>query len=225
MDTTTNNSRITPYSTEWFETRIGAFTASEIHKLMSEGKAKGKIFSDKGETYILEKVHELLSRLSKPNIANYATQWGVDNEPIALAWYAKLTGRNVEPSYLLIDEDFKALQATPDGFVGEDGLIEVKCPANGSNHIEHCFITSDEYFKKVHKEYYWQMQCQMLLAKRDWCDFVSFDPRINSDLGLFIYRLNFNPEDGELIEYKVAKAIEQRDSFFELMSAKTEVSE
>lgn len=217
MDTATDN-RIIPYSTEWFEKRIGAFTASEIHKLMSDGKAKDKIFSDKGETYILEKVHELLSRLPKPNITTFATQWGVEHEPIALAWYEKLTGRKVEQPYLFIDEDFEAFQATPDGLVGEDGLIEIKCPANGANHIEHCFITTDEYFKKVHKEYYWQMQCQMLLSKRKWCDFVSFDPRINSDLGLFIYRLNFNPEDGEAIEYKVVKALEERDSYFLLMN-------
>lgn len=217
MDTATDN-RIMPYSPEWFRKRIGAFTASEIYKLMQDGKAKEKIFSDKGETYILEKVHELLSNEPKRDIANFATQWGVENEPKAMAWYEKLTGQMVDQPHLVEHSSIEGFLATPDGLIGKDGLIEIKCPATGTNHIEHCFITTDEYFKKVHKEYYWQIQAQLLITGREWCDFVSFDPRINSDLGLFTYRLNANHSDWDLLEIKVQKAIERRNSFYELMN-------
>jgi hypothetical protein len=76
--------------------------------------------------------------------------------------------------------------ASPDGLVGIDGLIEIKCP-NTLTHIE--TLDSD----KIDPKYLTQMQWQMFLTNRDWCDFVSFDPRMPDDLQLFIKRVERDP--------------------------------
>lgn len=227
MDTNGNTIGVTtpiePYSPEWFKARIGTFTASEIYKLMTEPRSKKK--KDAGElsegatTYILEKVHEKVTGIVKPSITNYATDWGINNEPIAAEWYRKLTGANITPPYLVFHEEIEGFSCTPDCFVNDDGLLEVKCPANGANHFKHCFITKPEYFRDEHPEYFWQCMAQMNITGRKWCDFVSFDPRVPSDLGMFIYRLNYDPIAGAELEEKVSKARELFNGYFEAFAA------
>lgn len=197
---------IETYSPDWFKKRQGTFTASEAWKLMTEPRSKKDLISKTSETYILEKVHEKLTGMTKIGIDNFATEWGIEHEPMACDWYKRLTGADVQPSYLFFDKDLKNFAATPDRLVNHAGLLEVKCPANGANHLKHCFITNDEYFKKEHPDYYWQCLSQMMVCERAWCDFVSFDPRINSDLGLFIYRLYANEEEFELLRLKINEA-------------------
>lgn len=210
MEQPTVITNIKPYSTEWWQARIGCFTAADIHKLISDPKTKeakkaGEL-SAGALTYVLEKVHEKLTGISKAGFDNYATQWGVEHEPMAAIWYGKLTGLNVKEAVLCFHETIEGFSCTPDKFVNEDGLCEIKCPANGSNHLKHCFITKNEYFKKEHPDYYWQCVSQMVITKRKWVDFVSFDPRINNDLGMFIYRCELSEVDAELLENKVTRA-------------------
>jgi hypothetical protein len=77
--------------------------------------------------------------------------------------------------------------ASPDGLVGNDGLIEIKCPITAT-HIE-TLKTG-----KIDPKYITQMQWQMALTERDWCDFVSYDPRMPEDLSLFIQRVERDPK-------------------------------
>jgi hypothetical protein len=197
---------IEAYSPEWWKQRHGCFTGSEAWKLMSEPKSKKVSFSVTAETYILEKVWEYLSQSSKTGVDNFATQWGVENEPLAKKWYTKITGNEIQESHLVFKEGLSGFSGTPDGFIGEDGLIEIKCPYNGANHLKHCMIESHDWFKSEHKEYYWQVQSYLFLTGRKWCDFVSFDPRINSDFGFFKYRIMADFDDCELLEIKVKTA-------------------
>jgi len=169
--------------------------------------------SETANTYILDKVWEVLSDTCKQGVDNFATQWGIENEPLARKWYSKKTGFDVQDPYLCFSKEVNGLSCTPDNFVNEDGLAEIKCPYNGANHLKHCFITTDEYFKNEHSDYYWQCQTQMFITGRVWCDFVSFDPRINSPLGFFKYRLEANEEDHFLIKKKVSKARELFDGY------------
>lgn len=217
MEATTDN-RIMPYSPEWFKQRCGTFTASEISKLMTEPRSKKDLISKTAETYILEKVHEKLTGQLKQGVDNYATQWGVEHEPLAKTWYAKLSGHTLYDPYLIFHDEIEGFACTPDALVNEDGLAEIKCPANGHNHLKHCFITSAEYFKSEHPEYYWQAIAQMNISKREWCDFISFDPRINTDLGFFSFRLEYQEQDGELLESKVKVAREMFNGFYESFS-------
>ena len=208
------------YSPEWFKDRQGSFTGSEVWKLMTEPRSKKETISKTAETYILEKVWEKLSGKCKSGFDNFATEWGNDNEPKAKKWYTKLTGREVTDSRLVFNPDLKGFTGSPDGEVGEDGLIEIKCPFNGANHLKHCFITTDEYFKAEHPDYYWQIMSYLYLTGRQWCDFVSFDPRIDCDLGMFIYRVNKNEADEALLEAKIIQARELFDGFYQSFSGK-----
>lgn len=211
-------STIDAYSPDWFKERQGSFTGSEAWKLMTKPRSKSETISKTAETYIIGKVWEALSGQCISGVDNFATEWGNDNEPIAKKFYTKLTGNDIGIAPLVYKNDLKGFTGTPDGYVGEDGLIEIKCPFNGANHLKHCFITTDEYFKAEHTEYYWQCQSYMLLTGRKWCDFVSFDPRINSDLGLFIYRLAFNEEDCNDLVDAVNKARELYNEYYKLFN-------
>lgn len=222
MEPGTGITTIQPYSPEWWQLRHGCFTGSEIYKLMGEPRSKAAKESgdlnDGALTYILEKVHEKLTGMAKMGIDNFATQWGVEHEPKAAYWYAKTKGFTLSDPTLCFHPEIKGFSCTPDKFVNEDGLCEIKCPANGSNHLKHCFITNNEYFKKEHANYYWQCVSQMNITGRKWCDFVSFDPRIDSNMGLFIYRCEYNEADGELLETKVKKARVMYDEYLRLFS-------
>lgn len=213
---------IESYSPDWFKARQGNFTGSEVWKLMTEPREKYKKESGQlsvtAETYVLEKVWEKLSGQTKGGIDNFATEWGNEHEPKAKKWYTKLTGNEVIESPLVYSPVINGLTGTPDGLIGEDGMIEIKCPFNGANHLKHCFITNDEYFKSEHNDYYYQIQCYLFLTSRKWCDFVSFDPRIDCDLGMFIYRVNANKEVHEEMIKKVLQARVLFDGYYESFS-------
>ena len=95
---------------------------------------------------------------------------------------------------MLISENIEGLTGSPDGLIGEDGMIEIKCPFVGVNHLN--FFFTEDTFESEYSEYYYQMQCYLLLSGRKWCDFISFDPRLilNSDSGLYIRRFEANKE-------------------------------
>jgi predicted phage-related endonuclease len=76
--------------------------------------------------------------------------------------------------------------ASPDGLVGLFGLVEIKCP-NTATHIQTLLD------QKVPEKYNTQMQWQMACTQRQWCDFVSFDPRMAEGLQLFIKRVELDP--------------------------------
>lgn len=211
---------ITIYSPEWWKARIGNFSGSEVWKLMTEPRSKKETISKTAETYILEKVWERLSGKCKSGFDNFATEWGNDNEPIAKKWYSKLTGHEIKDAILVYKPELDGFTGSPDGLVGDNGMIEIKCPFNGANHLKHCFVTSDEYFKSEHPEYYWQIMSYLYLTGREWCDFVSFDPRIDCDLGMFIYRVNANPLEFELLENKIKVSRELFNQFYTSFSGK-----
>lgn len=219
MEPTTIITNIEPYSKEWWNLRNGCFTSSEIHKLIGDPRSKeakdAGALSDTALTYILEKVHEKITNIAKMGIDNFATQWGVEHEPLAARWYGKTTGYTLSDTFLCFHETIEGFSCTPDRFVNSDGLAEIKCPANGANHLKHCFITKNEYFKKEHKEYYWQIIAQLSITKKVWCDLVSFDPRINNAFGMFIYRVEDVMADIDILETKVKKAREVYNGYLE----------
>lgn len=209
---------IEPYTPEWFKLRQGRFTASEAWKLMVKPKSKKDFISKTAETYILQCVWEKITGTTKQGVDNFATEWGREHESLSKKWYAKLSGNVLTGSFMKIHHKQEMLCATPDDSIGAIGLLEVKCPANGENHLKHCFITTDEYFKENHTEYYWQCVSQMTVFEASWCDFVSFDPRLNTDLGFFSYRLAYNESESKALLESVEKATEVFNSYYELFS-------
>jgi hypothetical protein len=92
--------------------------------------------------------------------------------------------------------------ASPDGMIGDDGLIEIKCPGT-SQHIE--TLLKDE----IKTGYIYQMQWQMMTTERSWCDFVSYDPRMPEALQLKIIHVPFNKTLAETISAEVTKFLDE----------------
>jgi predicted phage-related endonuclease len=110
-------------------------------------------------------------------------EWGTETEPLARAAYeVLLDGEWVELSGFVEHPEYPFLGASPDGLVGSDGCIEIKCP-NTATHIQ--TITT----RDIEKKYWYQMQTVMLCTGRSWCDFISFDPRLPENCQLFVERV------------------------------------
>lgn len=203
-------------SASWYQIRLGRFTASEMYKLLTEprskeAKEKGE-WSDTAITYILDKVAEELTGIAK-DFTNDATVWGIENEHLARSWYYKITGMEAKEAEFI--EYGKHAGGSSDGLVETDGMVEFKCPYNTTNHLHYCTASTQQEFKKKFKEHYTQIQSNLLFAERLWCDFVSFDPRIQSDIAYYRLRIESESEHQQTIRKAVEKAIHEKEMYLE----------
>lgn len=167
-------------SEEWYSARLGKVTASRLSDVLATiktGEAAARA------NYRIELVAERLTGKSTPGFTSAAMQWGVDCEPMARSAYETETGLIVTDVGFVDHPTIAMTGASPDGLVGDDGLIEIKCP-DTKTHIQ--TLTS----KKAPSEYIPQMQWQMACTGRQWVDFVSFDPRLPEHLMLEIIRVD-----------------------------------
>ena len=172
-------------SEEWFAQRLGKFTGSQFASLMA-GES-----TESYQGYLREKAWERLTGRAVQGYTNDAMQHGIDTEPQARAYYEFVNYTDVQESGFVIHQEYDFLGVSPDGFVGTDGLIEIKCP-QPKTHIEYLAT------KKMPSKYRWQIQGQLLVTGRSWCDFVSFHPDCEHQL---ICRIQANKDDHEkLIE-------------------------
>jgi putative phage-type endonuclease len=130
--------------------------------------------------------------------SNTAMQWGTSTEPLARAAYEMTTDLMVDEVGFVEHESLSMCGASPDGLVGDKGLIEIKCP-NTATHIETLINGT------IDNRYMLQMQWQMACTDREWCDFVSFDPRMPEALQLKIIRVNMN----EMLIAELENQVEQ----------------
>lgn len=191
----------------WYEARLGKATASRFHDILSKTKAGATTAYRKN--YKAELVIERLTGEKAPSFTNSAMQWGVDNEPIARLAYTAETGNDVEEAPFVQHLTLEA-GASPDGYVGEDGLIEIKCP-NPATHIETLWKRAVPY------QYIAQIQGQLWITGRKWCDFVSFDPRMPSNVQLFIFRVSRDEEYIEALAEEVEAFLEEVDGDFDFL--------
>lgn len=159
-------------SEEWILARLGRVTASRVADVMAATKS-GPAASRKN--YMMELLCQRLTGKSEEGFTSAAMQRGTDLEPIARSAYEVDAGVMVEETGLVLHPDGIAFGASPDGLVGVDGLLEIKCP-NTATHVE--FLRTG----KPDGKYLWQMSAQMECAGRAWCDFVSFDDRLPGPL-------------------------------------------
>lgn len=167
-------------SEEWFAARLGKVTGSRVSDIMARTKS-GPAASR--QNYMAELICQRLTGKMEERFTTAAMQRGVDIEPKARAIYMLETGEIVAETGLVIHPDIPDFGASPDGLVGLDGLIEIKCP-NTWTHIE--TLRSG----KPKKEYFVQMQAQMACTDRQWCDFISYDDRLPEDMAYFCKRIN-----------------------------------
>jgi putative phage-type endonuclease len=165
-------------SPEWFNARLGRVTASRVADVLAKTKSG---YSASRATYMAELIVERLTGKRVDSFVNSSMMWGTNTEPLARAAYESHTGVLVEEVGFVPHPTISMSGASPDGLIGKDGLIEIKCP-NTATHIETLMSGS------VPLKYLYQMQWQMICARREWCDFVSFDPRMPEDMQLFVQR-------------------------------------
>jgi len=197
---------------EWFAQRIGKVTASRINDVMATLKSCGEAATRKN--YRAQLIAERLTGTKADSFTNAAMQWGIDNEPIARAMYEIKTGADVEQVGFVDHPSIAMTGASPDGRVGNDGMLEIKCP-NTATHIEYLLagVAPTEY----HNQMLWQMECD----GRDWCDFVSFDPRMPVAMQLFIVRFNKDEDKLSIIRAEVCKFLGEVDNVISRLTAIT----
>ena len=198
-------------STEWFTARLGKVTASRVADVIAKTKTG---YSTSRDNYMAQLVCERMTGTQGESYNNAAMQWGTDQEPLARAAYEAAKDVLVDEVGFVIHPTISNAGASPDGVVGEVGLIEIKCP-NTATHID--TLLSD----KVPSKYIPQMQWQMACTGSFWCDFVSFDPRMPEGLQLFIQRVDFDAEYVKMLEAEITGFLGELETKIENLKEKT----
>lgn len=168
-------------SAEWFAARLGCVTASRVKDVMASGR--GGSPSATRKNYMMELLCERLTgQQSGPDLSNKpAVQRGVELEPFACMAYEADKGLMVVETGLVMHPSIPGFGASPDGLVGDDGVLEIKCP-NTATHI--ATMQSERH----DPQYEWQMLAQMACTGRAWADFVSYDDRLPEPLQYVCHR-------------------------------------
>ena len=187
-------------SPEWHLERLGLVTASRVADVIARTKS-GPAASR--AAYMSTLVAEQLTGNSAESYTNASMQWGTEHESEARRAYSLETDVTVEEIGFARHPRLKS-GASPDGLVGDDGVLEIKCP-NTHTHIGTLLA------EKVPKKYITQMQWQMVCTERSWCDFVSYDPRLPLEMQLFIKRIARDDDYISTLEDEVEKFIIELD--------------
>jgi putative phage-type endonuclease len=182
-------------SPEWFAARCGSLGASQLNEALATTKNGWGASRENLKNRIIA---ERLTGSPTETFQNAAMQWGVDQEDNARKAYEAATGTFVDELGIAQHPVLEHTHASPDGLVGEDGLLEIKCP-NTTTHIE--TLKSQKVPSKYMNQMLWQMRC----VDRQWCDYVSFDPRLPDHLQLFIKRVERDDAAIAELEAKVAE--------------------
>ena len=186
---------------EWFTIRIGKVTASRVADVIAKTKTG---YSASRDNYMAQLVCERLTNQKGESFSNSAMQHGTDTEPLARASYEAYADVLVDEVGFVPHPTIEMAGASPDGLVSADGLLEIKCP-NTATHIETLLSQS------VPGKYNTQMQFQMACTGRQWCDFVSFDNRLPSELQLFVKRVPRDEVFIRLIEAEIVQFLAELD--------------
>lgn len=177
---------------EWHADRLGKVTASKISDVMMKPTTAGY------QNYRAQLLCERLTGEPTEGFTSAAMTHGTETEPQARAFYEMQTGLDVQEVGFIQHPKLVMSGASPDGLVGSDGLVEIKCP-QPAKHI--ATLTGGE----IDRKYLLQMQWQMACTDREWCDFVSFSPALPVEMQMHCRRV---PRDAELIEAITAAVTE-----------------
>jgi len=186
---------------EWFAARIGKVTASRVADVIAKTKTG---YSSSRDNYMAQLICERLTNQKADGFTNAAMQWGTETEPLARLSYEVSQNVLVDELGFVPHPKILMAGASPDGLVGDNGLLEIKCP-NTATHIDTLLSET------VPGKYNTQMQFQMACTGRSWCDFVSFDNRLPTELQLFVKRV---PRDNmyiRLMEEEIVKFLNELD--------------
>ena len=188
-------------SPEWFASRLGKVTASRVADVIAKTKSG---YSASRDNYMAQLICERLTGQQGESFTNAAMTWGTETEPLARSAFEAYADVMVEEVGFVPHPRIRDSGASPDGLVGLFGMLEIKCP-NTATHIDTLLTQT------VPGKYITQMQWQMRCCERQWCEFVSFDPRLPQDLQLFVKRVEFDPEYVAMLEKEVIQFLAELD--------------
>lgn len=186
---------------EWHAARCGRVTASRIADIVRKTKSGP---SKMRETYAGELVAERLSGFQGEGFTSVSMQWGKDNEDAARETYAFMRDAKVTRVGLVVHPVIDMAAASPDSLVDDDGMLEIKCP-NTATHIATLLGA------RIDPDYEKQMQWGLECAGREWCDFISFDPRLPVEMQFHVRRVQRDPVLIAEITHEVRKFLAEVD--------------
>ena len=195
-------------TSQWLRSRLGCLTASRMADAMS--------FTKKGDPTEARKKYQfelMAERMTDVMVERYVTpamQHGIEYESVARNTYEIITGIMVQSCGFALHDEIEYCGASPDGLIGDDGLIEIKCPST-QNYIE--WYLSGEIPEK-HKP---QMLLQLAVTKRKFVDFIAFDPRIPAHNQIFIKRYEPTQEEITKVQAEAIRFLDEIDLMWELM--------
>jgi putative phage-type endonuclease len=184
---------------DWYAARCGKVTASRFRDAMATLKNGQPAQAQRD--YLTELVVERLTGQPVQKFTTAAMLWGTEQEPAARAAYERVTGISVEETGFVAHDTLLA-GCSPDGLVDWDGLVEIKCPYNSAVHIE-------TLLHGMPADHIPQVQGPMWITGRQWCDFVSYDPRMPEPLQLHVQRIQRDPSFIADLEARITSFLQQ----------------
>lgn len=188
-------------SPEWFDIRRGKVTASRVADVIAKTRNG---WGASRANYMAQLIAERLTGTTAESFSNATMQWGTDTEPQARAAYEFMQDVDVTEIGFVVHPLITASGASPDGLVGENGMVEIKCP-NTATHIDTLLG------KGIPSRYLTQMQWQIACTGREWCDFVSYNPRMPERMNLFVERIAADRELARELEGHIQEFIGELD--------------
>ena len=186
---------------EWKIARLGYVSASNLDAVMARGKSGEAITRKK---YKVRLAAERLTGEITESYSNAAMEWGVVNEEKAAMAYEVSKDTLLDRTGFWKHPTISWLGCSPDRLVGSDGLVEIKCP-DSSTHVDYLLA------KQVPTEYVKQVQGQIWVMEREWCDFVSYDPRMPEKNRLLVVRAYRDEELIKQMQEEVEKFLNEVD--------------
>ena len=198
---------------EWFEARLGKVTASRIADVMSKTKTG---YGAARAKYKNEVIAERLSGTVLDRFVTPAMRWGIETEPAARSVYEMRTGNMVREVGFIQHPFIRNAGASPDGIIGNEGGLEIKCPQT-TTHIDTLLTGSSV------STYILQMQWQLACTGLKWCDFVSYDPRLPDEIAIYIRRVDRDEALISEITEEVSKFLLEVDQAIEIIYNKAKM--
>lgn len=188
-------------SDEWYAARCGSLGASQLHMAIAKIKSG---WGASRANIMAQIIAERMTGVPQEGYINAAMQHGIDTEPMAREAYQIANWCEVEQVAIVYHPTIKGTHCSPDGLVGDDGMVEFKCP-NTATHID--TLLSKSFDGKYLAQCQWQMAC----TGRKWVDLVSFDPRMPADLQMFVLRIHRDDERIAELEAIVSEFLAEVD--------------
>jgi hypothetical protein len=190
---------------EWYAVRCGDITASCFGKLSGSGRSGGG-FTQTAITYMTQVLAERLTGVPQDEIQSKYLDHGIKHEPTARQLYQWHLSSRVELKQVgyVKHPTIQNCGGSPDCLVGTEGVLEIKCP-----YTVHTHLANIENDGTADRDYIWQMQGNLWITGRKWCDFVSFHPYVPEPLRFHVVRYERDEDVIDEISERITRALEQ----------------